>query len=497
MTDPRSLHFNGINANTGAYLFPPTSIDDLAQDVAGDAPEEEAERAGHLAELRARAESRDNRHFGVKSGIDVRDLAQTGWAVVLPAAAPGSSEAIGQDAILEALAPLLELRRSQATSVDARLFKIYRGSEGYRPNESKRHYLARLGIGPGRVDPHKVPYYLLLLANPEEIPYSFQYDLDIQYAVGRLCFDRIEDYAHYARSVVAAETTASPRVRELAMVAVANTDDPATELSSGTLVAPLAELLVPLVPDWKIRRYEGEQATKANLLRLLGGDATPAVLFTASHGVGFDPDDNRQRSHQGALLCQDWPGPSVWRRKIPPEFYVSGDDISGAARLNGLITFHFACYSVGTPMYDEFSHRAGMARRTRIAHASFVAALPQRLLAGGALATIGHVDRAWGTSFAWPDIHDESGPTPQLAVFESALRELLGGMPIGAAFDCFHERYAELGTELSGELQRIDQGLRCNRNELAMLWTATNDARGWAIVGDPAVRLPQPHAAAP
>ena len=41
--------------------------------------------------------------------------------------------------------------------------------------------------------------------------------------------------------------------------------------------------------------------TRSSLLRLLGGDRTPALLFFAAHGLGFAPDDDRQRAEQGAL----------------------------------------------------------------------------------------------------------------------------------------------------------------------------------------------------
>ncbi|MEA3310268.1 MAG: hypothetical protein U9Q70_12275 [Chloroflexota bacterium] len=473
MNDAELLYFNGINGASGEYDLPPLRAQDIASVALG-----EELPAGVQRELENRHLGQAD-HFGINA--DQTNLAETGWGIIFAATDPRTA------AIRAALQPLLELRREQATQQDGRYYQEYYGPTGYRPGDSYLDFLGREPrlMGPGPADPEKVPYYLLIIGAPETIPYRFQYHLDVQYAVGRLHFETLEEYAQYAASVVAAETGAQLRLpRRAAFFGVRNPDDQATSLSYREMIQPLVQEFSSAAPDWEIDLVQ--DAKKARLAQLLGGADTPALLFSASHGMAFPNGDPRQLRHQGALLCNDWPGPRNWRHKpIPEEFYFSTDDVSANAQLAGMIAFFFACYGAGTPQLDQFAHKTG--RQAAIAPCSFLAQLPQRLLGhpqGSALAVVGHVERAWGYSFVW----GRSGR--QLKVFEDTLEQLLAGYPLGAAMEWFNERHAELSVALAGELEKIEYGGRRDDLQLAGMWTANNDARSYVILGDPAVRLP-------
>jgi len=488
------LYVNGLDASTGDYLVPggcvtPNEIVPIARVEDG---ERSTQQIGELLE-----KALQTARYGIKPGHDACKLDDAGWGVIW---APD----IGPD-VKAALAPLLDFRRGQAGGRYGE-YPSARHPVGFQPGMDGLDFMSGNHVLPGAADPAKMPYYLLIVGDPKTIPFSFQHQLDVDRAVGRVHFATAHDYASYAASVVVAGRPTSRRDRRAAFFSVQNADDESTRLSHELLMRELYGRLngdATLTAEWAFDFVPPETAKKPKLAEYLGGTSTPALLFTASHGVGFPKfDPAKQRARQGALLCGEWPGPIAWKRQgggqIPEAYYFDADDLGTDARVAGTIVVFFACYSAGTPDLNEFVHRRdlGQAESASVAAEPFVSGLAQRLLAhpgGGALAVVGHVDRAWDTAFTevmWEpapgDQHKVSAPD----AFEDLLRSLLKGQPVGLALEAINMRYASLATILTNE---FDQARKKNRPvdlaRVAALWTANNDARNYVVIGDPAVTL--------
>lgn len=470
----RLLFFNGIRCDTGQYGRVPMDVAEFAELITRQDVSRFADGEGD--ELRWRLFQQQSHSYAISPSLDPSRLSESGWGIIFP------SET--DPAVLEALRPLLDLRAAQSGS---ELFKIFIHKNGYRPGETKSNFLARNGVGPGSVEPLQVPYYLLLVGSPQEIPFTFQRQLDLQYAVGRISFSTPEEYANYAANVVAAEQGLIRPSRRAVFFGVANPYDHPSQSAIDLLIKPLhqhmMESLKARQADWRVSAILRD-ATKSRLERLLNSGDPPALLVTSSHGVEFPRLDPRQMTQQGALLCGDWPGPAAWgRRPIPESLYFSAPDLSPDADLSGLIALFFGSFSAGTPVFDELDSATGSGND--IAPYPFLASLPARLLGRprGALAVVGFAGRAWGYSQSWQGI---GGTT---AVFQSALERLAAGNPVGMAMEYFDERYAEMATDLTQVLDDLQWGLKADPIMIASKWVAVQDSRNLVIIGDPAVRV--------
>jgi Peptidase family C25 len=468
-----AVYFNGLDGDSGSYLLDPRTDAEIATAL--------------LAQLRGRRlpEEPDSSRGPILT-VDAQRLEQAGWGLVMPEDVGEGPAAEHWRAVRRALDPLCELRAREAGP-------LYRDSLTqprplfYRPNESAEDFLYRYGARPeDPVDPADVPYYLLLVGDPETIPFEFQFDLDIQYAVGRICFDRPQDYAAYATAVVNAARGEVQRQREVAIFAVER--DPTTCLTANSLARPLAESLAAVRDGWRLHTRFGPDADRAQLAALMqAAERRPALLFTAGHGVGFrgqsEPRQKLREEMQGALVCQDWEGPGT---PLARQHYLGAPDLEDA-HVDGLIAMFFACYSAGTPQFDSFETDDQRQPR-QIASRPFVSRLVQRMLShpnGAALAVIGHVDRAWTHSFG-----DGAFERSRIAVFDNLVQGLLQGRRVGYAMEPFAFRYAALGTQMSNIWESLGTNRRSyTLDDFGSAWRNRNDARNFVLFGDPAVRL--------
>jgi len=469
---------NGINGVTGNYDVAPIAIEDLAQSLKGMPSADTA--PGHVIDRGEKLRQPQFERGGLPWGVEPDDICRAGWGIVF--------HKDEKPEVRDALRSLIEHRRAQVGD-DTRVKELT-----FFPGEDASAWLARQGVSWHNIEPEKVPYYLLWAGSPELMPFEVTHEIDSDYCVGLLDFETSDEYARYAKSVVEYETAQAIRnTREAVFFGTRHPTDTPTQMSADWLVTPLAdgtpangptpaEKSVASRLGFRERKFLADAATRETLLQLLGGqDSSPSFLFTASHGMVFPNGHPQQFQAQGALLCQDWPKFG----SIAPEHFVTGADVPDNARLHGLITFHFACFSGGTPHEDLFTFDANRPPRV-IAPRPFTAALPRRLLAhpgGGALACIAHIERAWPTSITGISVG------PHIRAFTRSIAQILVGKPVGVAVQEFNDLSATLSDVLSGMLGKVYQGIPVDDLKLASTWMQRNDASGFVLLGDPAVRL--------
>ncbi len=455
----------GVDADTGRVL---DALDDSA--VQRLQAERGLQRGIDSDTLASRAEEGGD-SFGCIGDVDPEDLAQAGWGVIWGPSAGAEHR--------KALSRLIEWRRAMCGEG---LFVEYEGETGYT-GKTAEDWLKARGARMDVVDPEMgVPYYILIVAPPHEIPFEFQYSLDMYWAVGRLWFPTIEEFRQYAESVVDYESAENPPLSRNALVFSPKNDfDRATELLCEHVAEPFTAGRTPLGhrQGFGTKSLIGDAATRQNLLSALRGKiegGTPSLLFLGGHGKSFRCGDTRQDGLQGALICQDWPGAG----RTAPEMCLTAADVDGDSKLHGTIVVLFACYGGGWPTHDQYARTDPSA--APIAERPSLARLPQALLGAGTLAVLAHIDRAWTNSFL-------TGGRAQNQGFRDVMGRVMRGDRLGHTTDQFNFRWAVLSAQLSETLDAIRKGAEPNLKRLGHQWLARDDARNYVLLGDPAVKL--------
>jgi hypothetical protein len=460
----------GIDFSTGDLLMPSMEEQEFAGLIL-EALRRNAEEIASLTRI-STAGTTFRGEVEREQTVDLGDPRLAGWTFLVNENDPQRHD------VIDILRPLAE-HRGLAAPQEPLLFH----------NEPPEEWWDWMLENYSSLEGERPPHYVLLAGGPEQIPFRFQSLLQSPAAVGRVSFDALEDLKTYVDKVIRLEKAPDPTVtRDAVFFAPDAGLSDATYFSCHYMVKPLAEEV-----QWQlkfgIRLLLGQEATKQQLLNALRG-ARPALVYTASHGLGAPSEPwEVQRRIQGAICCQRQENQAKEDRLFTAEDVPRDEPF-----LEGTVFFQFACFGYGTPAESDFMHWLGKPGLN--APRDFIAALPKALLAHprGPVGFVGHLDTAWLHGFADPqNRHILDRWHPRIEPFVHAVRTLLRVGPTGLAMANMNKKYDIGNALLTGTFDRLRKGkLKLTPDfytRLTSTFITRSDAQNYMIFGDPAARL--------
>jgi hypothetical protein len=396
--------------------------------------------------------------------VDPSNLAETGWAVVVPADS--------SPAILPALEPLLEVRRGQA----GKLFRVLE----YWPGDDAKAFLNRHRTSKFPTSVTEVPGYLLLVDDPTRISFSMQVLLGLGRGVGRLAFKTIDEYANYARAAAKRETAANRGAGRVVLFSPGAANEPPLEGADTRVLEPL--LTGRHLAERAVDTLAGESATKQRLAEAIRRGPTPDLLVTITQSLVFPPAHTRQRTQQGCLLCAPAATNTVGTGLSDRAW--SSSDIEDDDDLRGLISLHVGSFCAGTERLDSLAVQM-FKEQLLLAPEPFISALAQRQLGHSrpSLAVIGQTDRL-----------TLCGPADTrwvaLGLFvRDFVNRVLRGSTVGHALMTGSKIWAQAATDLALKLEDAALGATVDHAGIASAWVNKQAFGSFILLGDPAVRL--------
>jgi hypothetical protein len=333
--------------------------------------------------------------------------------------------------------------------------------------------MTRFGIAKDRL-----PRYVLIVGQPDTIPWSVQYSLSIRHAVGRLPLHG-DDLGPYVSAMLDGEDGWASTPTDVTAPVVWTVDHGSldiTRLMRSALTAPL------------VKAFTG---TLAGLIDLNEKEATGSALVTA---LAASPTVVVSSSH-GATPLDQTVLPSVLGLPVDAGHATVPLDELTAAMPAGIVWFAQACCSAGSSAPSSFSDllAAGTTARAVVdavaALGPTVAPAPLALLAREhpARAVLGHVEPTFGWTLKDPQNNQKFGGDLVLGLSSN----LHHGQPLGLAFADYRAGVGILTSTWVGLAAQLNRD-----HDRSVLPTMTRlrltawDRQSLVLLGDPTVRIP-------
>lgn len=342
---------------------------------------------------------------------------------------------------------------------------------------------ARRGSRPG-----ELPWYLLIVAGPDRVPWWVQYHLNLVAYTGRLALEggALENYvsalmqgwpestAQRTKPVVWSTDLGFKDITWLMSQVVA--DQVASAYNGDSEIAPGA-----------LRRIMKDDATGANLVAALA-DSHPALVVTTSHGKTGPLDAPGQMLEELGMLV-DQTGDAI-----------APGDVLGNWSPDGAIWYAHACCSAGSDHESRFvdlvpeGSNVQLVLKAVAALNDHVAPFPTALLGASKplKAFIGHVE----PTFDWTLRHPATRQVLTDGIVRALYNELFQAnpVPVGMAMDAVYRSVAgqqNLANQLRNEANDVTKR-EAARKEMIRAQLLAHDRQSMVILGDPTVAMRPP-----
>lgn len=405
---------------------------------------------------------------------------QVGWGLILP-----YRQGLSETALAEAADAPEAIRRLRAARGDAPVFR-------YRPDtfHNFSHLITyRSGAAenlplhstPSGMMQGEIPYYLLIYATPEEIPWRFQYNLNSNHAVGRLDLQG-DGLNNYIDALLNDWQDASISVERPVVWAVDHGPNDITRLMRDSIAAKIYDaFLVDNDIGNKASFIDGlvTPATGQNLINALSQNH-PGLVVTTSHGqtgpltdlremernLGLPIDQNHQLLPLDQLLARWEPDGAIW--------YSHACCSAGSDR----ITYYDGLFPASSPIDRILKGISQLGSK--------IAPLPKLLLGAKKplRAFIGHVEPTFNWTLRQPGTQTYLTAPIRNAFFNG----LYQPDPVGLALRHCYDRLGSFYIHYEQALEIFDGNN--TKDSLLFYRLAARDIQSMVILGDPTVTLP-------